>query len=115
MNLELDHLFVCCALDAPEADRLVNSGFHEGPSNVHSGQGTSCRRFFFQNAYLEFLWVHDEIEARGELVRQTGLWDRWSQRESVASPFGIGMRFLPHSHSPRLPFASWSYRPPYLP
>lgn len=49
----IDHLFVCCAPGAPEADTLVGLGFHEGSGNTHPGQGTANRRFFFRNAYLE--------------------------------------------------------------
>ncbi len=57
--MELDHVFVCTARDAPEAERLRALGLVEGTSNVHHGQGTANRRFFFANAMLELLWVHD--------------------------------------------------------
>lgn len=108
----LDHVFVCCAVGAPEADLLVHRGLPEGPPNAHPGQGTSCRRFFFGNAYLEFLWVSDPVDARRE--PRTGLWDRWSRRHSGASPFGIVLS--PTREDVREPpFESWSYRPDYLP
>jgi hypothetical protein len=53
MQIELDHLFVCTAPGAPEAETLVQFGLHEGPSNQHPGQGTACRRFSFANAMIE--------------------------------------------------------------
>jgi hypothetical protein len=114
MTVALDHVFVCCAPGAPEARRLLDLGLTEGPPNTHPGQGTACRRFFFENAYLELLWVSDAGEARGETAARTRLWPRWSERSTGASPFGIIVR--PADGVERdPPFASWPYRPPYLP
>lgn len=53
MRIELDHLFVCTAPGAPEAEKLVQFGLQEGPPNQHSGQGTACRRFSFVNVLGE--------------------------------------------------------------
>ena len=50
MSFELDHVFLWTALDVPEADLLVDFGLTEGPSNVHPGQGTANRRFFFHSS-----------------------------------------------------------------
>ena len=110
MTVEFDHLFVCSSVGAPEADILVDAGFCEGQPNIHPGQGTSCRRFFFHNAYLEFLWVHDAAEARSDLVRPTKLWERWSYCQTGSCPFGIGLRPGLHStDSKKLPLATWAY------
>lgn len=76
----LDHLILLSATGAPEAHAIVHLGLTEGRSNTHPGQGTANRRFFFQNAFLELVWVTDEIEARGETVRRTQLWERWAGR-----------------------------------
>ena len=80
MALALDHVFVCTAVGAPEAEALVAAGFAEGSGNTHPGQGTACRRFFFENAFLELFWVHDEREARGPETAPTRLWERWRDR-----------------------------------
>ena len=114
MNAELDHIFVCCAVGAPEASLLVERGLLEGSANTHSGQGTANRRFFFSNAYLELLWVSDPAEAQQENVLPTQLWERWSRRTEGACPFGIVFRPRTTSTA-EAPFPSWSYRPPYLP
>jgi hypothetical protein len=37
----------------------------EGTPNIHPGQGTANRRFFFRNAMLELLWVNDEQFVQG--------------------------------------------------
>ncbi len=56
MAFELDHLFIMTDINAPVADRLISSGLTEGRSNIHPGQGTANRCFFFHNAMLELLW-----------------------------------------------------------
>jgi hypothetical protein len=111
---ELDHLFVCTAEGAPEADRLAALGLTEGSRNVHAGQGTANRRFFFRNAMLELLWVAVPAEAQSQAVRATRLWERWSGRGGAACPFGFCLR--PRERGAEgPPFPSWEYRPPYLP
>lgn len=114
MQLELDHVFICTAVDAPEAEQLIELGWSEGTPNTHPGQGTANRRFFFDNAFLELVWVADAHEAQSALVRRTGLWERWSRRSGGASPFGIGLRPAAKSDG-EIPFPTWEYRPPYLP
>ena len=119
MSVELDHIFICTEVGASEADQLVAFGLTEGTSNQHPGQGTANRRFFFHNAMLELVWVHDEREAQSPPIAPTRLWNRWSYRFSGYSPFGICLRpSVQHAVSGRpaeLPFATWEYRPPYLP
>ena len=112
-TFEIDHLFVCTEVGAPEADRLIALGLTEGAPNTHPGQGTSNRRFFFRNTMLELLWVHDEAEAQSPLARRTRLFDRWRQRASGACPFGFCFRATTASASP--PFRGWEYAPGYFP
>jgi len=114
MRIELDHLFVCTSPGAPEAERLVQLGLHEGPPNHHPGQGTACRRFAFANAMIELIWVSDAMEAQSQSARRTLLWQRWSSRAGNASPFGICLRPV-DAQDTKAPFPSWEYRPAYLP
>jgi hypothetical protein len=114
MATELDHIFICVSRGAEEANALAARGLNEGKSNVHSGQGTACRRFSFRNGYIELLWVSNESEAKSEAIQPTHLWERWAGRGSGSCPFGFGFR--PGANdvaSP--PFPAWEYRPPYLP
>ena len=114
MQIELDHVFVCTAPGAPEAEKLVQFGLHEGPPNQHTGQGTACRRFPFANAMFELLWVNDPSAAQSESTKRTLLWQRWSGRLGNACPFGICLRpGNPQDTGP--PFPAWEYRPAYLP
>lgn len=114
MAFEFDHLFICTDIGACAADRLVSFGLVEGTSNTHPGQGTANRRFFFQNAMLELLWVHDAEEAKSEPIRRTRLWERWTSRKDGACPFGVCLR-SGTSGGDTVAFSSWAYRPPYLP
>ncbi|MBD2099169.1 hypothetical protein H6F90_29325 [Trichocoleus sp. FACHB-591] len=112
MGFEFDHLFICTDIGAREADRLVSFGLVEGTSNTHPGQGTDNRRFFFHNAMLELLWVHNTEEAKSELIRPTRLWERWINRANTC-PFGVCLR-PGTSDGDTVAFSSWAYRPPYL-
>ena len=113
-GFELDHLFVWADVGAPEAERLMAFGLTEGAPNTHPGQGTACRRFFFGNAYLELVWVHNPAEAQSERVAPTRIWPRWAGRRTSTSPFGLGLRPTQPGAS-GVPFPAWEYRPSYLP
>ena len=113
MPLVLDHIFIMCDVGAPEAAGLTTIGLVEGPSNVHPGQGTACRRFAFPRQYLELLWVADATETQNERTRPTRLWERWSLRRRGACPFGLV--FTPLGGATTTPFPTWSYRPQYFP
>jgi glyoxalase-like protein len=114
MTFEIDHLIVWTAVGAPEAEILTELGLTEGSPNLHSGQGTANRRFFFHNAYLELLWVHDAQEAKSKLVLPMRLLDRWSGRTRETCPFGLCFRPVGGIASTP-PFSAWEYRPAYLP
>ena len=47
------------------------------------------------------------------MTAPTRLWDRWAARRAGASPFGIGLRPAAPGAAP--PFATWPYRPSYMP
>ena len=114
MSCEFDHLFICTDFGASVADRLVEFGLVEGSANPHPGQGTTNRRFFFDNAMLELLWVDDEAAAYSPPIARTRLWERWLNRTSGACPFGLIVRPVPGDED-SVAFSSWAYHPPYLP
>lgn len=112
MTFELDHLFVASPPGGSEIAALVSRGFAEGRTNTHPGQGTASRGIFFENAYLEFIWLADPAEATSEAIRRTRLRER-TDPGHPANPFGVGMR-LP-AGAVDLPMETWDYAPPYLP
>lgn len=113
MAFEFDHLFICTDVGACEADHLASFGLIEGSSNTHPGQGTANRRFFFHNAMLELLWIHNPEEAKSKPIDLTRLWERWRDRKNGACPFGFCLRCMDSGDT--VAFSSWAYRPPYLP
>jgi Glyoxalase-like domain len=114
-GVAVDHVFICCSVGGGEADSLKALGLTEGTPNVHPGQGTACRRFFFSNAYLELVWVSDPREAQSETGLPTRLWERWAGRSQGACPFAIILRPEGEGNPSGPPFPSWSYRPSYMP
>ncbi|MBD2681815.1 MULTISPECIES: VOC family protein [Nostoc] len=114
MQLELDHIFVCVEPEAPPADLLTAFGLTEGNRRIHQGQGSANVCFFFENAYLELLWLFNINEAQSALVRPTGLWERCRWQETEACPFGISFRSTA-SDSREIPFPTWDYYAKYLP
>jgi len=115
MALELDHLFIFTSVGAREVEQLLKFGLTEGEPNTHTRQGTACRRFFFRNAYLEFLWVHDEQEATDAWVKPLGFVQRCRYQMTGASPFGLIFRPSSAGKPVELPFQTWELHPPYLP
>ncbi len=113
-HVEVDHVFVFSTPQALEADELLAAGFSEGSANTHAGQGTACRRFFFDNCMLEFLYVTDLDVTRSGTAEPTGLAERWAGRSSGGSPFGICFRPQSGDYVPP-PFPTWTYGPAYLP
>ena len=113
MSFVLDHVFILVREGAPEADALVQAGFVEGSRNTHAGMGTANRRFFFENAMLELLYVRDPVEAQSEPIKPAGIWERSRFRESGASPFALVIRPTVADAAP--PFETWDWTPPFLP
>ncbi len=112
--MELDHIFICVNKDAVEAELLTSLGLIEGSRNIHPGQGTANRRFFFHNVMLELLWLENSNEAQSPLTQPTGLFERCSLNSEQASPFGFCFRPTLLSES-QAPFPSWQYQPQFFP
>jgi hypothetical protein len=95
--LELDHVYVVVPAGAVAALQALRQAGLVIDSSVsrHTGQGTASVAAFFENAYLELLWV-DSAVAVDSLHRQD--WADFTRaqawRQSGASPFGVGLHFL---------------------
>lgn len=109
--MQIDHIFIRARAGGPEAELLSSMGLTEGSGNHHPGQGTENRRFFFQNGFIELLWIADADEIQSAQTRRTMLLERLTQDD--ASPFGICFR--PSSGEGEAPFPHWQYTPAYLP
>lgn len=108
-DLELDHLFVFVeASDAQPGgvafERLKAIGLEPSFTRRHVGQGTANLCYAFDNAYLELLFVVDEVELAASPLNRAGFAARAAWRNTGASPFGIACR------GGALPGVSWIYR-----
>jgi hypothetical protein len=90
--MEFDHVFIFTDVAEQVAHELRRFGLTEGSSNVHIGQGTSCRRFYFKNAYLELVWVSSEEEIKSPAIVKTRLWERSQYKQTQYCPFGFCFR-----------------------
>ncbi|MDB9318580.1 VOC family protein [Nodularia spumigena] len=91
--LEVDHVFICLET-APEVEFFAKHGLTVSRTSVKQPErGTASQIIFFENFYLEFIWVEDEIAAEIYAVR-TGIdfLGRTYQYNNKYSPFGIALR-----------------------
>lgn len=110
--MKVDHIFIRSTVGAPEITSLMACGAVEGEPHVHPGQGTSNRRFFFNNMMLEFIWISNEAEVKSQLTSPMKLYERLNG-SSEASPFGVCFKSETSTEKP--PFESFQYKPIYLP
>jgi hypothetical protein len=87
--MNIDHIFIFTNDFGKVADELVAFGLSEGSSRIHAGQGTTNRKFYFDNFFLEILWVHDPDEIKSSSVESSGLWNRANFANNNHSPFGL--------------------------
>ena len=115
--MELDHIFIFTQEPEHIASALQQLGLTEGTPNVHPGQGTACRRFFFHNAYLELVWVANENEVKSPGIAKTKLWERSQYQLTKYCPFGLCFRAKENvKDSVFLLFEDgWRYYSPFLP
>lgn len=63
--LELDHVTIFVNIGAPELQTLEALGLQPlGEKTAHTGMGTVGTSVFFDNAYLELVWIADPVLAR---------------------------------------------------
>ncbi len=111
--MEIDHIFIFSNKNGKEFDDLVNFGFTEGSSRIHPGQGTINRKVYFDNFFLEILWVIDEKEIQSETTAETKLWERSQFKKNKYSPYGLCL--VNSNTTDKLFEKSKIYQPNYFP
>lgn len=111
--MDIDHIFIFTDDNGKIADKLVEFGLSEGSNRVHKGQGTTNRKFYFENFFLELVWVHNEDEIKSELVKPIRLWQRAEYKRNEFSPYGLG--FENSEDTNRIFENSFKYQPHYFP
>ena len=92
--LEVDHIFICTTKDAESISVLQELGLHCSNQAVqHFKQGTASKIIFFENTYLELIWIEDKHLVEQQSVH-TGVHTliRLHGQHTRASPFGVGLR-----------------------
>src|SRR3989442_5398289 len=92
MPLAVDHVFICVENPHAAERALADFGLQFGRRRIHQGQGTANACAFFDNAYLELLWRHDDDDLQAEVVRPLGLWDPGRVRQAAAAPLAFALR-----------------------
>jgi len=108
--IEIDHIFIF-SNKGKETNELIDFGLTEGSGRTHKGIGTANRRIFFDNFYLEILWVENELEARS--VENIGIWERSNFKNSQYSRFGLCLKNTEETDSVFINSMKWN--PDFLP
>jgi hypothetical protein len=111
--MKIDHIIIFTEDKGREAEELLEYGLIEGSSRFHPGQGTANRKFYFENFFLELLYVIDKREVKNELTTPIRLWERANYGETGCAPFGL---CLANTRDIDIYFRnSINYKPAYLP
>ena len=102
-RFEIDHVFVFSEPGGPETALFEEAGFNVSPhTNTHGDQGTTGRYVYFDNVYIELLWVHDARAAEANAPRADSDFNArqgWRSDAGV-SPFGLGLRDHAYGEAP---------------
>lgn len=114
--LEVDHLVVYVSEGSTSVSVLQEFGLHCSSRRVkRPEQGTASQIIFFENAYLELIWVENE-RAVEEYAARTGIdilrRTRW--QHSRASPFGVGLRCESGTADQRKYWVEWMRSRTYI-
>lgn len=95
--LAVDRLFICASQKEISVSILQEFGLHCSHQVVkHLGREIASTILFFENAYVELIWV-DEEKIAEQQTKQLGIapLTRAHWQRTGASPFGIGLRCQP--------------------
>lgn len=111
--MKTNHIFIFCDNHDEVATELIKFGFTEGSNRIHPNQGTRNRKFYFNDFYIEIIWVHNVDEARNNITAPTKLYERSKYKTNEYSQFGLCVDYLEDDN--KLFENCFIYKPTYLP
>lgn len=117
-DLLVDHLNIWVENPEKGKERLIDIGFTAIPdslSQIHQGQGTTGRYFYFLNGYLELIFVYDqnELEENIEKNKNLDLIERANYKKTGASPFSIALSIKDYNIE-KIPFEKVEYHQSWM-
>ncbi len=112
-DIEIDHLNIWVTNPKKAKEKLVDIGFTSVPdslSEIHHGQGTAGRYFYFLNGYLELIFVYDyaEFGKNNEINKNLDFPERAKFNQNGAAPFSIALKLNDYSVE-KIPFKTVKY------
>lgn len=112
-NLQIDHFNIWVKNPKRAKKQLTDIGFTSVPdslSQIHEGQGTTGRYFYFLNGYLELIFVYNQTELEKNVEKNKGLdfLERANFKKNGASPFSIALK-LNNYNTEKIPFEKIRY------
>ena len=112
-NLVIDHFNIWVDNPAEGKKKLEEIGFTAVPdslSQIHKGQGTTGRYFYFLNMYLELIFINDqeEFEANVRKNDQLDFMERSNSADNGFSPFSVALKIAPYQPE-EIPFKTIPY------
>lgn len=117
-GLDVDHVNIWVNNPIKAKEKLNDIGFTSVPdslSQIHEGQGTSGRYFYFLNAYLELIFVHDkkELVKNSQKNKKLDFVERASFKENGASPFSMALKMKDYN-TEKIPFEKVRYHQDWM-
>lgn len=112
-KLGIDHINIWVKNPQIAKEKLEQIGFTGVPDSlcqIHKGQGTSGRYFYFLNGYLELIFVYDEEEFKtnGEKNKELDFMERSNSPENGFLPFSIALKMEDYNKE-QIPFEIVEY------
>jgi len=112
-KLEVDHINIWLKNPKIAKEKLEQIGFVGIPDSlckVHKGQGTTGRYFYFLNAYLELIFVYDELEFKMNVEKnnQLDFIERSNSPDNGFLPFSIALK-MKNYNKEKIPFEYINY------
>ena len=91
-------------------EKIGFTGIPDSLSQIHTGQGTTGRYFYFLNGYLELIFVYDEEEFNTNVAKnkQLDFEERSKSPENGFLPFSIALKMENYDKN-KIPFKTIEY------